>query len=595
MITVFFSRLNQVSVTRLTFLTCILGMSGIGQAQAAHVPAERLLPRRTLAYLHVPNVHDLVDAFQQTNFGRMINDPQIQPFVSGLFEAANNALVQVREATGLSLEELAKIPSGEITLALLPTSGENSDAIGFVGMADCGDNIDAARSFRENLQKALLIKGGKTREETIEGIAIAIYERRDGDRSPLVSLERDNTLVFCSNLEVAKQLLLRWTDGAEDCLAQNRKFSTIMNRCRGTKDEPPQITFFVDPILIFTELAKNNPAAQLGLAIVPTLGLDGLKGVGGSMVLASEDFDGILQLHVMLGVPRAGIVDLIALESGDDTPPSWIPADVASYASYHWNVRYTFFTGTKLADSFQGDGATAKMLNDRAHDLLGIDLEHEIIPAITGRFIYVGWFQRPVKVGIGQQNLVGIQLQDAQGFAPAMNTIIEHFGQRLERKSFSGTSYYMQAGERDPDDVRPSPCFAILDNWLLVSDRPAILEHILSSREETTNNLANSLEYRLVASKISHQPGGKQPAMLSFTRGEESWRYLYDLAASEDARTKLRDQSERSTFFKTLNQGLESNPIPPWEAISRYLAPEGSMVTDDDSGIHFMQFALRRK
>ena len=592
---------NRIFRGRTLYFLCALLLCTCWQlvwsaaASAGHVPAERLLPRRTLAYLHVGNVPDLVNAFQQTNFGRMINDPQIKPFVSGLFEAANSALVQVKQATGLSLEEIAQIPSGEITLALLATSGDNADPIGFVGMADCGDNIDAAHQFRESLHKVLELSGMNRREEMIEGIEVAIYQRRDGDRSPLVSLERDNTLVYCSNVEVARQLLQRWTDGAEDCLAQNRRFSTIMNRCRGTKDEQPHITFFVDPIQIFTEVAKNNPAAQLGLNIIPTLGLDGLKGVGGSIVLSTEDFDGIFQIHVMLGVPRAGVIDLIALESGDDTPPSWISGDVSAYSSYHWNVRYTFFSGAKIIDSFQGQGSTARMLNERAHSILGVDLENDLIPAITGRFILVNWFERPVRAGIAAQNLVGIQLQDAQVFGPTLNQIINHFGERIEQRSHAGVHYYREAGDHGPDDVRPQPCLAVLDNWLLISDRPGILEHILSHRDEVNNNLASALDYRLIASKISHQPGGKNPAMLSFNRAEDNWRYLYDLAASDDARNKLHDNSGRSGFFKTLDEGLQNNPLPPWEVIQKYLAPEGSMITDDDTGIHFMQFALRRK
>ena len=218
-----------------------------------------------------------------------------------------------------------------------------------------------------------------------------------------------------------------------------------------------------------------------------------------------------------------------------------------------------------------------------------------MLPAITGRFITTGWFQRPVKAGIGNQNVVGIELQDAQAFAPTLNKIIEHFGERLERKSFAGVIYYTQAGERDPEDLRPQPCLAVLDNWVLISDRPGILEHVLSHRDETNDNLANALDYRLIASKIARQPGGKEPAMLSFNRAEESWRYLYELAASDDARNKLHERSGNSAFFKTLDQGLENNPMPPWEAIQKYLAPEGAMITDDDTGIHFMQFALRRK
>src|SRR5262249_27262800 len=119
--------------------------------------------------------------------------------------------------------------------------------------------------------------------------------------------------------------------------------------------------------------------------------------------------------------------------------------------------------------------------------------------------------------------------------------------------------------------------------------------HVIANRDDAMNNLASALEYRLIANKISRQPGGKQPSMLEFNRPEESWKYLYDLAVSEETRNTLRDSSERNPALRVLNQGLQNNPIPPWEAFSRYLAPGGAMMVNDESGFHYMQFSLRRK
>ena len=72
-------------------------------------------------------------------------------------------------------------------------------------------------------------------------------------------------------------------------------------------------------------------------------------------------------------------------------------------------------------------------------------------------------------------------------------------------------------------------------------------------------------------------------------------RYLYDLATSDRAKTMLQRQSERNPFFKSVNSALEKHPLPPFSVIQKYLAPGGSMVVDDETGIHFMNFTLKRK
>src|SRR5262249_15607118 len=156
--------------------------------------------------------------------------------------------------------------------------------------------------------------------------------------------------------------------------------------------------------------------------------------------------------------------ELIAFDSGDDTPPAWVPADVATYTSIHWNLDQTYEKGTKLGDSFWGQGATAKMIHGRADRMLGLDFESDILPAATGRFITLGWFQRPAKVGVGAQNAFGIQVRDSKQFEPTVEKLVSHFGERLERKSCSGITYYKAAAQREPDDPRPTPCFALLDD-----------------------------------------------------------------------------------------------------------------------------------
>ncbi len=60
-------------------------------ANAQRSAAENLLPKNTLAFVHVASVPTLIDGFKKTNIGRLIADPQVQPFVSKLQDATSKA------------------------------------------------------------------------------------------------------------------------------------------------------------------------------------------------------------------------------------------------------------------------------------------------------------------------------------------------------------------------------------------------------------------------------------------------------------------------------------------------------------------------
>jgi hypothetical protein len=330
---------------------------------------------------------------------------------------------------------------------------------------------------------------------------------------------------------------------------------------------------------------------------LPALGVNGLKAVGGSLTLSDQDFDSIFQLHAVLDNPRLGVLDLIALDAGDDTPPNWVPDDVSGYTSVHWDLQRTFRGGTQLVDNFHflPDTKASDLVNQQVQATIGLDIEHDILPAVTGRLIHLTWFERPAIVGRGGSVCVGIQLKDPKAFRATMDKLVEHFGSRIEEKTVSGAKYYQQVANRAADDPRPQPCFALLNNWMLVGDRPGFLEHLLKGRDAMENRLAGALDYKLIAGKIARQPGGDKPALLTFGRQEDSWKYMYELASSAATRDILRQRSDSNPMLRILNQGLEKSPLPPWEAVARYLAPSGAMLTDDETGIHYMSFSLKRK
>src|SRR5690606_34380872 len=111
--------------------------------------------------------------------------------------------------------------------------------------------------------------------------------------------EREGTLLIASQLLPLEQLLDRWDRGEGSSLRQNRRFRTLMEKVHGTRDEEAQLTWFFDPIELAHAMARDG-AARLALALLPTLGLDGLHGIGGSLALATDDFDSVWHVHVLL-------------------------------------------------------------------------------------------------------------------------------------------------------------------------------------------------------------------------------------------------------------------------------------------------------
>jgi len=70
-------------------------------------------------------------------------------------------------------------------------------------------------------------------------------------------------------------------------------------------------------------------------------------------------------------------------------------------------------------------------------------------------------------------------------------------------------------------------------------------------------------------------------------------RWMYELASSEDVRKRLSDP-QANQFFKTLDEALTKNPLPPYSVISQYLAPAGAVLVNEETGLHYISFGLRR-
>jgi hypothetical protein len=333
------------------------------------------------------------------------------------------------------------------------------------------------------------------------------------------------------------------------------------------------------------------------------LGLDGLKGVGGSLIFATEEFDSILHAHVLLEVPRDGVLKMIAFESGDITPEPWVPKDAASYMTLNWDVEKTYEELVRLYDMFRGEGAWADQVLKGAQERVDVDIEKELIEALDGRGTHVTWMERPARIN-SQANLVAFKLKDAGQTQRVLDRVTAKFEERVTSETYGGAKYYrirFEGRRRGNDNFdeeiarRPTPCVAIVGDYLMVTDSEKFLHEVIVTKSDSSLSLANELDFKLIANKIERQLGEAKAGMIQFNRPEEGMRLLYELATARSTQTRLANQAEDNPFFRALNDAVTKNPLPPFAVIAQYLAPGGAIVTDDETGIHYTAFGLRRE
>ena len=591
--------------------------------QAERPVAPKLLPDRTVGLLRIRNYPETRTKFGETAMGRMLSDEEIGPLVSSLYEQLQELYSRVEDRVGVPLEKLRSLPQGEIWLAAVPPANEGT--MGLALLIDTGNQVATAKKLLERGEALLLERGGRKIEETLADTQVNIFvppgvdePRRETKKDnatgkewselvvglgTTVEFERDGAVVIASTPTLAEEILKSW-NGSEKPLAENERFAAIMRRCQSAEDAP-EFEWYVDPINLIKSVAQGNPGAQLGLALIPALGLDGIQGAGGTMTFNSGEFDQVGHTHILLENPKSGVMEVLQMASGDATPEPWVPSDVMGYMTLNWNLQESWAKGSKVFDSYFGEGSASERISRFVKNRLDIDFEKELLPAIAGRITIAQWSEPPARINSGA-NVFAIKLADAKEFQPILEKIMAKYPDRLEKQSISGTTYYtinlpQRPNQPDEETVRqPSPCFAVVGDYLIFSDSVKFFEHCVKT-QTTGKTLANELDYKLIASKIARQAGGAKPGFVQFSRPEEGMKVLYDLATSDNTKRNLTDQAQNNgselgrDVFKRLENTLKEHPLPPFKVLAKYLAPAGAMITQDETGFHYMTFGLKRQ
>lgn len=604
----------------LAALTCVLAFSTTRIASADHPKTAELLPDQTVVFVRIPSIPDFIEKQQNASMGRLLNDEGVRPLVDKLYESAEEEYENVRDKVGLSLDELRDLPQGEFTFAM---TGED-DELSVVMFLDIGENSENANILLDSGERAATDDGATIDSETVGDVSLRII---NGDET-IAYFVRDGLVCITNNPDTARGILARWDGLSQDRgFDKNREFVTIMNRCRPVEGQEAQLQFFVDPIEITRINMSQSIQSRLAYAVVPTMGLDGLAALGGSMTMDTPEFESVFHIHVMMTSPRKGVMNVIAMESGDVDPPAWVPNDSATYMTVNWDVMTTFNTIIEQVDRFQGQGKAREEIAENINEEIGIDFEEDILGGLTGRVSWAQWYEPPVRMN-SQTNILGVEVKDPEAFLETVEKIFEKAtenspeGGPIGKATYEGVEYIrvkvptmeerqaqmrrnLEEAGRDPAelgefqgppfDIRtPSPSFGMIDDTFILTDSEEAFRACVRASQDEDASLRGDDGYAEVKSKIRGLMGTGFPGGIMYTKPEESFRFMLGLADSDSVKTMISQGRENDNrAAQIFGDALDEHPLPDFEDLVKYLAPGGGIITDDESGIHIVMFGLK--
>lgn len=559
-------------------------------------PAPKLLPPNVYLYVAAPDAAVLKERMGQSSFGALLRDPALQPTYDQIKGKLSEGAGKVEEKLGVTVDDLLKVPAGEVAMAICDVPGEG---IGYVLLVDYGDNQATVDKLVQKAESELEGKGATRKVEEFEGTEIVVYETKkeasseddldiEGEESAssgaadtVAWFRKDNRVVLGNDTPVLEAVLARWDGSHGETLAQSEIFEYIANRTM-TDERAPVLAWYANPMGgLQTALSRAEnipPQFQLVAGILPMLGLTNLKGVGGSVDVATEEFDSVSKTFLYVEAPPSGDLGLLGVfrfTPADLAPPEWVSDSAAAYFGAKWDVSGAVSSVQKLVNTFQGPGAFEQLMQRAANAPNGPKLnpQTDLLDQLSGE-IHVASY--PVVVNRAtaepaapqQPTVAALGVKNEQAMIDVLARLAQTPNFPGESRQFEGATIY----ELPTNNAESKMAVTVAKGNLIFATDITRLESVLRTGNGTP--LVETESYEKIS---SHFPD--EVTMISFGNQRDQLRTIY-----EALRTGENPQLSAQFDFSTL---------PPFDDISKYLRATGSYATPDENGSLLVNFSLK--
>ena len=635
-------------------MALVLALASAAEA-GAFPPSETVLPATTRAWLSVADVAGLQETFDATQYGQLIKDPHMQPFVESVRAQMQSASKQRLGKLGLKIEDLEKIPGGEVALATIePAPGTLATVLLVDTTGHAAETASIVTKIEQRLleRKATKLPAGEAASAlTITAFQLpADPDDRSSRPSKVAFALLPDALVVGDDPGVVTQTVAQLQGGRKDSLATVPAFKAVMARC-GNDISPhaAPIRWFIDPLGFAQAVQAANPPREKRkgpdyVAILARQGFDAVKGAGG-VVLFDDGAREARHQSLIYAPPLEGkkpfAADRFKLAArmlqfpNVETihPQAWVPRDVSSWVAMQWDIKNAFGSVESLVDDVVGEkGVFDDVIASLKEDPDGpqIDVEKELVACLGTRVSVISDYATPIDTDCDRL-VIAIETTDearvaatvakSMGTDPDMQKVeynghqiwelidrsssipkleIETPGGAVAHADVEDGSRGRRARMREGEEkLLPHSAVTVANGHLFIASHRDILERVLST-EISGETLQSASDYAFVSAEIARL-FPQTTAFRSFGRSDESILPAYEmLRRGEMPKSKsltgqlLNGLLGDGKEGSTRTQKLDGSTLPEFETIRKYFGTVGVGMESVPEGWYVAGVALPR-
>lgn len=623
----------------------------------AQIKTDRFFPETTQIYVAVSDVAQLREHWSQTQLNETLAAPNFQAFRDSLRAQIEDAWPN---RLGLTLDDLAALPTGEIGVGLIALPGKKP---GVAAMMNVAGNSERVNEFLSRLiRETTAAKLGEASKErlavgtkSIEATVLTFPPDETHSTARKAYYVAHPQLLLATDQKYLAELLLRKLAGdTKVSLATQPEYQAIMRRCiqdaaAAGGSATPQVRFFGRPLEAGEAIRSLTPASELNarspFVILAKQGFDGVKGVGGVLDFATENFEAIYRVKVYIPEPPTLALKMLAFNNVESlTPPSWVGPNANRYTTLNVNALTAFNNFGPLFDEFlETEGAWNDVLASLEQDRNGpqVNLSSDLFANFGRQFTSTNAID-PKSADDGEKYVVSLNILEGkeetarETLGRMFNSDPDFVALELDGQSFwqyspnggaaeSSASSTRRAPTRPTRPTRPTQpsarssvsksaastpgpeteiiegaVFGVANGCLFVSNDVQYLRAKLKEAEAGAATIMDSPEHAQVLSLLASETRKTNGLfMQGYARNVDGLRANYELfrqGKTPEGKTitsKLLKAILSSPDQRYDSQKIDGSALPPFDEANVQIGASAFFGAVESDGYFFKGFSVR--
>jgi Protein of unknown function (DUF3352) len=592
---------RRMMIPGLALAIAFAALGARGAVAAEKAPNDRLLPANTYLYVTVPNVTELKTRFAKTHTGQMLHDPKLADFLGDVHKKLAEISDEVQKHIGVKLTDIFELPDGEVSLAvLLPTDAKK---LAVAALVDFGKSRSTVETILKSADEALAKDGFKKASRDVEGTQLVVYskdkkddDKKDSDKdkpeepefgSQVAYAIKGDTLIAASSPAAIQDVLRRWGGKHAETLADVAGYKAIVEMGKH-ESAPSVLTWYVNPVTLVQAFVKSSDSVDqsigMAMAVLPLLGLNNLKAIGGTVHMDTDEYDSVSRILVYVDQPVSGLLSVFHFPATKQAPPRWVTEDSTAYVAVNWDIPKAFSAVEGVIDQFMGPGFTAQKLDEWATDDNGpkIHIKKDVLDNLDGTITVASDSPDAAKPE-SFRLLVALGVKDAKKAKAALDKVSKMQGIPVKTRDFKGEIIYTLEGIPGFGNSEKEMGLTVIQNHLMFSNDVARLEQVILG-DKDRKPLADSEKYKKLA---KHFPS--ETSIQWYQEQEGQMKGIYEMLKSG----KLAESAAAFPPLAKLLEGIDFKKLPEFDALKKYLPPTASYGVPHANGAEFVSFTLK--